>query len=515
MEDDLLFLPTLRVIPLSTYWELPEPLPVEEGMPEIEIAEYCSMRTTTLLPILFADHPGDEMISPRYRTFTDADDARDYSDTSAVWEWDGDEYAKYYELPNVIGYRLAHYHDATIGLRGGYSSEPGESPDVAHARAASVRDYLTRVLKIEPERITLLEPQRLSDSSDRLLRHEEARCVMIETEEWEIVRPVRHVVRGRSIDNARLRFEIDPLVPPDRVKRVSVVLSIGDLVVGEAGMEGHPDSLLYRRDGWWSSFDDRIDATDGAVMITAHVTMSDGHVRRSQSVALPIRYEPCDPPRRSVGIDNIAFPFFAYHDTLLSPYQERFLRNLVDDYDTAAAIQFEITEEIEYSEGEGAENVRWDTYQIGRLEEMRAWQQISTDNQSAGRLRFDEPEDNLPLQNERGHHHGPYIDLIDIDAAEKLQTLGEARAHIVGDFLRDSLGVHAVDPMWVAEWRKKEREKSERADRDLLLREPLRRIPHMSYSDYHIRPEERWYHRFVTLRIAVNEEAEEKIKVYR
>ena len=169
------------------------------------------------------------------------------------------------ELPDIIGYRLARHPTATIGLRGGYSGEMGESAAIATARAESVRNYLTDVWSIAPERITILEPRPLSDSTDHLLRHEEARCVAIETEAWEIVRPARYVVRGRRIVGLNLRFTLDPRVPPDLVRHVSVVMTIGDLVVGESGMEGHADSLLYRRDGSWTPFAHRIDATGGKI----------------------------------------------------------------------------------------------------------------------------------------------------------------------------------------------------------------------------------------------------------
>src|SRR5690606_37069728 len=116
------------------------------GKPKLGVTESITPSSTVLLPVLFFDNPGDWVVPERYQVFNGSFAAADYTDTNAVRDWN--PMGKYYELLNIVGYRMQEHPGTTIQLLAGYSTEPGEGPEIGDARSETVREYLTNVWHI-------------------------------------------------------------------------------------------------------------------------------------------------------------------------------------------------------------------------------------------------------------------------------------------------------------------------------------------------------------------------------
>ena len=151
-----------------------------------------TVHETPLLPMIFFEQ-GSDAIPDRYQQLDGPAESGHYDETSAIDEEDGD-IAKYYQILDIVGFRLLRYPAATITLRGEYADESGESEALARDRAGAVKEYIERVWRIAPERIALQAPLKGSRSSDLRATHEEARRVVIASETPGVLCPVRFFV---------------------------------------------------------------------------------------------------------------------------------------------------------------------------------------------------------------------------------------------------------------------------------------------------------------------------------
>ena len=325
VNDDFFRPPTLTVV--DVYTGKPS-----TSRPVLRASESHVRHRDPLLPIIFFDNPGEWALPTRYHTFESAAQTAGYRDTNMMWVQRGEEhsYAKYNELLDVLGERMSRYPSTAIGLRGGYSGEPGESPDVARARSATVRDYLTTIWCIAPERIVIADPEKLSAAPDNLYLQEEARRVTIETESWELIGPVDYTVKGGELHPFDLRLGVWSHAEGAAVDSVVVTVTAGTTVIGYAAVPGSPGMTAYDlRIGWEWNGRGYADEIDG-LTIDAYVRTVDGVYRRASPIILArtTTYDVQPLPG-----DDLVIPFFAHQATELTPYQRRWLREIVETAD--------------------------------------------------------------------------------------------------------------------------------------------------------------------------------------
>ena len=142
-----------------------------------------------LLRYVFFDSARTE-IPARYQLFTSPTETEAFSDTTIA----GGTLQKYYHLLNIIGYRMKTYPETTITIQGHDSpNHPGENPETAAGRAQKVHDYLTTIWKIEPSRITMLRHggyPMFRSNPGITSGNEENRRVEIDSDDWEILKPI-------------------------------------------------------------------------------------------------------------------------------------------------------------------------------------------------------------------------------------------------------------------------------------------------------------------------------------
>jgi outer membrane protein OmpA-like peptidoglycan-associated protein len=134
--------------------------------------------------VFFAEGSSD--LPDRYHRFPSPADAGAFTDTTAP----GGTLQKYDAILNVIGFRMRRHPGARLTLTGCLAR--GEDRELAGRRAGGVRDYLTEIWKIAPERIAVVAagpPRRPSDPDDPLGNAENAR-VEIGSNDPTILSPV-------------------------------------------------------------------------------------------------------------------------------------------------------------------------------------------------------------------------------------------------------------------------------------------------------------------------------------
>ena len=325
----------------------------QRARPTLTYVESRYYTTTPLLPVVFFDHPGDWAIPSRYQIFNSSSATRDYTDSNAV---SGHEYSgyqrKYREILNIIGVRMQEYPETTIQLQGKFSTEPGETPDVAQARAEIVREYLITVWNLQPERIGILPPEAGCDSSDNSLRQEEARRVTILTGNWKLIRPVTYPTVFHEFGSILMQFAVDPQLPQDRVENIAIIIKGDNEIIGEAIMPGHPDSSLYRLRAQWTPYRSRSsDITHfREITIQAAVQSTDGSLRASDTE--PVVLESYINERRATKQSIIPFviPFFGWGDSSITGYHQTLIAQIIESLDASEPLVVELIGTGEYSE---------------------------------------------------------------------------------------------------------------------------------------------------------------------
>lgn len=485
-EEENLYVPPALVV--AEQWS--------DAKPTLGIYESSYPMENPLLPIVFFDHPGDWTIPSRYHMFAGPIQTRDYIDTGAVWGW-GSTYPKYYELLDVIGYRMSLFTTTTVTLRPGYSLEPGETPEVATTRAEVIRDYLTNIWKIEKSRLSIAAPELLSDTADILPAHEEARRVMIETASWDLIRPVRYAVKSRSVNSLMLRFLITPNLSADQVESIEVVMLSDDEVVGRASVPGHMDSIRYELSGSWyyGSYDPQVTLEDLSIEVL--VKTYSGLFRRSNKVVLSRDVSSYDAGAYGDERVNILLPFFDYRDSTLNDYHVRMLKDLVDSLARSGRLLVQATGGGEYTEDYQVDPLTIDADHRIRLAETSRPADHYYDETTPGELYIYSPADygdeyyggEEPYYEEE---YPEYVDQIGYDTAMaegeyeeetaapfSADSLALARAGAVVDYIRDTLKIEIANQTWEDTW--------------------MRPRSSQGYFSSLLLPEERWYARQVQL----------------
>lgn len=452
-------------------------------------------RLEFLLPMIFFDGAGSVNVPDRYQVFFSSMETDDYIDSGDVPEVpDRRSGVKYLQILNVLGYRMAQFPASRIELEGGYSTLPGENPEVGQGRAETVRDYLTTIWKIEPERIGLRPPRLLCDSAANIFRQEEAQRVTIIPTMAELIRPVRYaMIRGRD-ELTYFRIVIDPAMDPADVADIELAMSIGDQVISTTTIPGHPDSAVYNMQGMWPAFQLQvIEATD--LVVQAFVRTQQGTLRPTNAVRLPIEtdmreredYEPEDP----FASTYFQLPFFDWRDSTLSGLQQYYL----EEYIRAFRANAEMREGQPYNikvnpNGDLAENILLDEAIITNTRAMMNIRSTAIGTLFSPHSRFpiiftdqngETDEDLLvrtwlgedyynQMQEQRNTYSGDYTEPLYPEFDSTLQQVVAGRGNVIAAYLQQRIGASLHDSVQVGE------------------------IPSSSYS-YRFLPEERYYER--------------------
>lgn len=243
------------------------------------------------LPIIFFD-PASSVIPQRYQLFgrsLDADEYREDQEIDVTYESGNRSNPKYREILNIIGSRMSRNDTMTLELLGGYSTEPGETPEVGRERSQVVAEYLQNVWRIDPSRITLLPPQLLADSSDHILAQEEARSVRIYPSDYRLLDEVHYTTTELSMQLITLSVGLAPNMSRSEIARIRLVIASGDDILGETVMPV-PEGEEYGPIGWTCLWflPRKISAIEEPLSFNAVVETLSGSVRASNTVSIPM-----------------------------------------------------------------------------------------------------------------------------------------------------------------------------------------------------------------------------------
>lgn len=156
----------------------------------ITVEEHLSQQVYPLLPYIFFDE-GSSTLPLRYKSLnTNQVNGYDYNKRYLNEE----VLEVYYDLINIVGYRLNEYKSANITLIGcnaDINKEKGNTR-LSQSRAETIKNYLTTRWNIDPSRINI-EAKNLSDSYSKGSQedhHEENRRVEILASDVRITAPV-------------------------------------------------------------------------------------------------------------------------------------------------------------------------------------------------------------------------------------------------------------------------------------------------------------------------------------
>lgn len=311
----------------------------KEGGNSIAIRRSEQRQTDFLLPIIFFDGAGSTTISDRYQTFFSSMETDDYTDSSDMAEVpDQRSSPKYQQVLNILGYRMSVFPKSYIELEGGYSTLPGETPEVGKTRAEVVRDYLTTIWHIGPERIALRPPRRICDSSANILRQEEAQRVLI-IPTPELIRPVTYYLTRSREELIFFSVMIDPAMDPADVASIELVIAMGDQVMSSTEIPGHPDSTTYNLQGLWPAFQlHGMQNTD--ITVQAFVRTWGRVMRQSNVVRLAVNFNIRNPrtnePNDPYTSGYFSVPFFDWRDSTLTGLQQYYLEEYVRAFRASA-----------------------------------------------------------------------------------------------------------------------------------------------------------------------------------
>ena len=473
--------------------------------PELYMYEYSYRRELPLLPIIFFDYPGDYTIPSRYQQFSGSYEARDYTDTNDVDSYVS-YFGKYYELLNIIGYRMTKYPKTTIMLQGGYSHEAGENEEIALTRAEVVREYLTNVWGIDTGRIAITPAYLASTPEDNILRQEEARRVMIHTGSWDLLGPATYSVTSMETSPLHLRFIVEPNARPEDVEKLEFVMTCDDKVVGRTEVIGHPDSLHYQLEGYWWKGGANISPDRGAITVELLLHLTGGRYRRSNPFVIPVYVEGAekksDEELTDAVPEQLLLPFYSFKDSTLSGYHRLLIGDFLKKsrYPQQLAIQLtgssEMTEDPTVddptliAERQGYEAMNSNYFYYDLPEEGTLF--IYTPREEEFDGYYDEPyyseDDVVGMQAEeleKGKEEDENVGVYTID------SLAMARARGVATFLRDTLGISITN----------ESEEFTKLSNNANFNWMQRYIQADGYYPFIYRPEDRWYSRKVSMRV--------------
>ncbi|MCB0714069.1 MAG: hypothetical protein KDD67_17220 [Ignavibacteriae bacterium] len=340
--------------------------------------------TIPLLPMVFFDQ-GSSAIPERYQTLHNTTEVSDYKETNGTvrnqLDNDENENIKYLEVLNIIGYRMRRHPETTIQVEGGYSREPGESAELASERGDVIREYLQNVWHIPPERIETLPPRIMADSSSNILQQEEARRVIIHTDDWQLISPVNYSHSSFNATFAVFSISLDPWILPDDIAKITMLISSGDDLLSATQLPISQDSTTYRYVGLWV-VPRQQNQLESSLEIEALIETHDGRLRKSNRVSIPIEVEePYITFENNVDsyleeeVSEMELSFFGSGDSTLGKLQLMMLEQAIEGFqknkqllaESGTPIEFVLSAQTEVSENPLADFTRIQAERSSRL----------------------------------------------------------------------------------------------------------------------------------------------------
>lgn len=181
----------------------------EEPLTKINIEEFPSDKIHSLLSYVFFDE-NSAYVPLRYKQLSSSKDTKDFAPERLV---NRETLEVYYDILNVIGYRLQQSTKATITITGcnAQSGFEAHNTEISMRRAQAVQQYLSAVWRIPTSRM-LIEPRDLPEKSSKqgeAYGDQENRRVELHAS-WDIMKPVvlTDTLRDASPAVVRLRPHI-------------------------------------------------------------------------------------------------------------------------------------------------------------------------------------------------------------------------------------------------------------------------------------------------------------------
>lgn len=242
-------------------------------------------------PLLYFDRASSE-IPPRYQTLQNAGSTERYRIDDLAFQSFGyaDEVdlAKYHEILDIIGNRMRTDSSFGIELHPSHSTEPGETAEVAFARAEAVSHYLRSVWRIDRDRIKINSPVTGTLESDNHFMQEEARSVRISSSAPGLFAPLAYYHREISGETSyRVTVRLDPHAPHNEIKRMLLICRVGDSLLCRQWLPiPESDETFEWRGRWSPRLNENLPSDHLSFELLVH--MKDGEIRRSNGVEVPM-----------------------------------------------------------------------------------------------------------------------------------------------------------------------------------------------------------------------------------
>lgn len=197
--------PVLRITALNnTPQNSSGGLGTEEPLTKIRMEEFLSDKVHSLLNYVFFDENATYM-PLRYKQLS-TNQTKDFQPESLH---NRETIDVYYDLLNVVGYRMQQYTKATLTIVGcnAQTGFEGQAPDLSLRRAQSVLQYLSSVWRVSPSRLFLEYrdlPEKPSKQHETSGDQENRRVELYSS--WEVMRPVQYTDTLREASPAVVRF---------------------------------------------------------------------------------------------------------------------------------------------------------------------------------------------------------------------------------------------------------------------------------------------------------------------
>lgn len=319
---------------------------VTANIPSIALKIHESSHCMFPLLVLYFDGAGSTTIPESYQIFSTSSQADLYTDTSATY-FGTPSLQKYYQLLNIVGYRMRLNPAIILELQGGYSAEADESPHVAITRAETVREYLNDIWGISTDRIALREPKQFCSSSDPKHLQEEARAVRFHSQNPDLFSRIcyRNIRRRITHNPFPMRIHVDPWIRRKLIDSVVISVCVGDSVLSRSVL-GRPleeyefsdrvnqatgdgeDIPRYVLRGQWLIPPQIGDTQDGPIEILTAVHLKSGEIRTGNTVReqIQMHYAPESPHNTTW----ISLPGFEEGDTARNAQHRMWMHEVLE-----------------------------------------------------------------------------------------------------------------------------------------------------------------------------------------
>ncbi|MFC2131274.1 OmpA family protein [Bacteroidota bacterium] len=180
---------------------------IEIPNPILRIEEFVSSKLQPLLNYVFFDESSFELFS-KYELMKPAE-TNSFNESRLFHD---SVLGVYYQVLNIIGSRMRQYPEAVLRITGcndGYSSE-NNNKNLSMKRAETIKDYFLNIWNIDDGRLKIEVrnlPEKPSTPISQIEKIEENRRVELQSDEYEIVKPVFMTDTIRTLNIPVIRFK--------------------------------------------------------------------------------------------------------------------------------------------------------------------------------------------------------------------------------------------------------------------------------------------------------------------